>query len=68
MMGQETSRFLVGTRFKMSELGAVRCPELADRGGIVVDVSPRTTGVTVLFDGTKRPTVLHMDFISPVSE
>jgi hypothetical protein len=26
----------------------------------------RTTGVTVLFDGTKRLTCLHRDFISPI--
>ena len=66
MMVQETDRIVVGTRFKMSALGADRCPELADQAGIVVDVSPRTTGVTVLFDGAKRPTVLHRDFISLV--
>jgi hypothetical protein len=29
-------------------------------------VSPRTTGITVLFDGARRPTCLHRDFISPV--
>jgi hypothetical protein len=65
MMVQETDRIVVGTRFKMSELGANRCPELAGQTGVVVDVSPRTTGVTVLFDGTKRLTCLHRDFISP---
>jgi hypothetical protein len=66
MMVQETDRIVVGTRFKMSELGANRCPELAGQTGVVVDVSPRTTGVTVLFDGTKRLTCLHRDFISPI--
>ncbi len=55
---------VVGRRFKMSALGADRCPELAERTGIVVHVSHSTTGVTVLFDGAKRPTVLHKDFIS----
>jgi hypothetical protein len=29
-------------------------------------VSSRTTGITVLFDGARRPTYLHRDFISPV--
>ncbi|QHO74196.1 hypothetical protein ACH79_17730 [Bradyrhizobium sp. CCBAU 051011] len=66
MMVQETGKIIVGTRFKMSALGADRCPELAGRTGIVVHVSPRTTGITVLFDGAKRPTVLHRDFISLV--
>jgi hypothetical protein len=31
-------------------------------------VSPRTTGITVLFDGARRPTCLHRDFISPISD
>ena len=66
MMVQETDKIAVGTRFEMSALGAARCPELAGQTGIVVDVSLRTTGVTVLFDGAKRPTCLHKDFISPV--
>ena len=66
-MGQETDEIVVGTRFKMSELGAERCPELAGQTGVVVDVSPRTTGVTVQFDGARRPTCLHRDFISPVT-
>jgi hypothetical protein len=66
-MGQETDGIVVGTRFKMSELGAERCPELAGQTGIVVDVSPRTTGVTVQFDGAKRPTCLHRDFISLIA-
>jgi hypothetical protein len=28
-------------------------------------VPPRITGITVLFDGAQRPTVLHRDYISP---
>lgn len=67
MMVQEIDRIAVGTRFKMSELGANRCRELAGQTGVVVDVSPRTTGVTVLFDGAKRSTCLHRDFISPIA-
>ena len=42
-------------------------PGLAGQTGVVVDVSPRTTGVTVLFDGAKRSTCLHRDFISPIA-
>ena len=67
MIYQKIDRIAVGNRFRMSELGAARCPELADRSGIVIDVSPRTTGITVLFDGALRPTCLHRDFISPTS-
>ena len=66
MIDQKADRIVVGTRFKMSKLGAVRCPDLADRAGIVIGVSARTTGITVLFDGAQRPTCLHKDFISPV--
>jgi len=35
-MDWETNRIAVGTRFKISKLGAVRCPNLADKIGIVV--------------------------------
>jgi hypothetical protein len=61
----ETDRIAVGIRFKMSKLGAARCPDLAAKMGIVVGVSRRTTGITVLFDGDRRPTYLHRDYISP---
>jgi hypothetical protein len=67
-MDLETNRIAVGIRFKMSDLGAVRCPDLADKVGIVVGVSHRTTGITVLFDGGKRPTYLHRDYITQASE
>ena len=63
---RETNRIAVGTRFKISELGAVRCPNLADKIAIVVGLSRHTTGITVLFDGDRRPTVLHRDYISPI--
>ena len=64
-MVQETDRIAVGTRFKMSNLGAARFPELAGKVGIVVELSHRTTGITVLFDSDRRPTVLHRDYITP---
>ena len=66
-MDQETTRLVAGTRFKMSELGAARCPELAGQTGIVVEISHYNTGVTVSFDGASRPTALHKDFITPIS-
>lgn len=68
MIYQNVDRIVVGTRFKMNKFGAARCPELANRSGVVIDVSPRTTGITVLFDGARRPTCLHRDFISPISD
>ena len=65
-MDLETDRITVGVRFKMSELGAVRCPSLAGKSGMVVDMSRRNTGITVLFDGDIRPTCLHRDYISSI--
>lgn len=64
-MDLKTDRIAVGIRFKLSKLGKIRCPELASKVGVVVDVSRRTTAVTVQFDGAQRPTVLHRDYISP---
>lgn len=64
-MDLKTDRIAVGIRFKISKLGKIRCPELAGKVGVVVHVSPRTTGITVLFDGARRSTVLHRDYISP---
>jgi hypothetical protein len=64
----ETDKIAVGIRFKMNNLGAVRCPNLADKNGIVVGVSRRTTGVAVLFDGDRRPTFLHRDYITQASD
>jgi hypothetical protein len=55
----------VGARFQLSDLGTIRCPELAGKIGVVVAISFRTTGITVLFDGAKRLSVLHRDYISP---
>ena len=67
MIYRKNDTVAVGTRFRMSELGAARCPGLAHRRGVVVEVGRRTTGITVLFDGARRPTCLHRDFISPIS-
>jgi hypothetical protein len=64
----QTSRIAIGTRFKMSALGAVRCPRLAEKVGTIVGMSRYNTGVTVLFDGNKTATCLHKDYISPVHE
>ena len=63
-MIREADKIALGTRFKISRLGAVRCPSLADKFGIVVGLSRHNTGVTVLFDGDRRPTCLHRGYIS----
>lgn len=60
-----TDGIAVGTRFTISGLGAARCPSLAGKKGTVLGVSRSTTGLTVLFEGDRRPTCLHRDYISP---
>jgi hypothetical protein len=57
-------KIAIGTRFKINELGAVRCPTLAGKVGTVVALGNHNTGITVLFDGARRPTCLHRDYIS----
>ena len=64
-MDSKVDSIAVGRRFKMSRLGVVRCPNLADKFGIILAIGHRNTGITVLFDGEGRPTVLHRDYISP---
>ncbi|TYO66810.1 hypothetical protein FXV83_09575 [Bradyrhizobium hipponense] len=68
MIAQKTDRFVVGTRFKMSELGIIQFPDLAHKTGTVVEVSIRTSGLTVLFDGATRPTVLDRIYIALLTE
>jgi hypothetical protein len=53
----------VGTRFKMSPLGATRSPGLADKQGTVIGGGRYATSVRVRFDGYKTPTSLHRDYI-----
>jgi hypothetical protein len=65
MLAQKT--FVVATRCKLSEFGALRCPDLADKTGAVVEVSLRSIGITVLFDGGTRPTCLRQDYLSRLS-
>lgn len=65
MVAQNNGRLAVGTRFKISKLGALRCPDLANKTGTIIEVSLRTSGVTVLFDGCARPTCLHQDYLTP---
>ncbi|GLR91089.1 hypothetical protein [Bradyrhizobium iriomotense] len=59
---------LAGTRFKMSGLGALQYPDLAHKAGTVVQVRLRSTGITVLFDDARTPTVLHQIYISSLSD
>ncbi|MDA9499463.1 hypothetical protein XI05_18745 [Bradyrhizobium sp. CCBAU 11357] len=67
-IAQTTGELVVGARFKMSELGIMQFPELANKTGTVVEISSRTPGITVLFDGATRPTVLDQSYIASLSE
>ncbi|MBR1237867.1 hypothetical protein [Bradyrhizobium sp. AUGA SZCCT0182] len=57
----------IGDRFKMSTLGAARCPRLAAKGGVIVGGGQYPCTIRVIFDGCKSPTALHRDYIEPVS-
>jgi hypothetical protein len=59
--------FTIGARFKMSELGATRCPRLASKVGTVVGIKSRYGSVSVCFDGNKSGTLLHRDYIEVIS-
>lgn len=68
MIAQTTGALVVGIRFKMTELGIIQFPKLAHKTGTVVEIGIRTTGITVLFDGATRPTVLERNYITPLSQ
>ncbi|MHB0791135.1 hypothetical protein [Bradyrhizobium sp. 5.13L] len=68
MMAQTIDRLVVGMRFIMSELGIIQFQKLAHKTGIVVEMGLHTTGITVLFDGATRPTVLVRNYITPMSQ
>ena len=63
-MDLKVVKIAIGTRFKINEFGAGRCPALAGKTGSVVALGIQNTGITVLFDGAPRPTCLHRDYIS----
>ncbi len=53
----------IGTRFRMSALGAARSPRLAKKEGTIVGVSRINSSLRVLFDGSKSPISLHRDYV-----
>lgn len=56
------------TRVRMSALGALRCPNLAGREGVVVGAGRYRSTVRVMFDGFKSPTSLHSTYVETVLE
>ena len=55
------------TRVRMSPLGAVRCPNLAGREGVVVGAGRYRSTIRVMFDGFRSATSLHSTYIEPVA-
>lgn len=65
-MSERENRVLaIGTRVKMSLLGAARCRRLVNKIGTIVFCSTRYSSVGVLFDGNKSLTSLHRDYVEP---
>jgi hypothetical protein len=56
----------VGSRVKLSALGAARCPRIAEKQGVVVGVGRYSNSLRVLLDGSKLPVSLHRDYLDEV--
>ena len=65
-MSSNKIEITIGARVKLSPLGAVRCPGLADREGVVVGGGRYPSTARVIFDGFRAPTSLHRDYVEPV--
>jgi len=61
------TEFRIGERIKMSPLGAARCPGLARKTGKVFGFTRYKSSVTVIFDGNKSSTSIHIDYIEPIN-
>jgi hypothetical protein len=59
-------RIAIGTRFRLSALGAARNFHLANKEGTIVGGSRFNSSLRVLFDGRKSPMSLHRDYIEPI--
>lgn len=64
---EERPGLLPQTRVRMSALGAVRCPNLAGREGVVVGAGRYRSTVRIMFDGFRSATSLHHTYIEPVA-
>jgi len=58
--------FVAGQPFRLSKLGAERCPRLRNKVGVVVTVREGSVSVIVLFDGNRNTTTIHRDYIEPI--
>ena len=55
--------FEVGKRVKLSALGSQRCPRIARKVGTVTGLIPNSQTIAVRFDGNKRSTSIHRDYV-----
>jgi hypothetical protein len=53
----------MGSRVKLSALGAARCSRIAEKQGVVVGVGRYSNSLRVLLDGSKLPVSLHRDYL-----
>ena len=60
------AKFVTGHRFRLSKLGAERCPGLRKKVGVIVKVRENSASIIVRFDGNKEKTTLHRDYIEPM--
>ena len=54
-------------RVKLSALGAMRCPNLAGRTGVIIGTGLYRSTFRIMFDGFKAPTSLHSTYIEPMT-
>jgi hypothetical protein len=54
---------LIGDRVRVSALGALRCPRLANKTGTIVGGSIYTCSVSVQIDGNKTSSTFHRDYL-----
>jgi hypothetical protein len=56
----------IGDRIRLSRLGLERCPRLASGIGTVTGLKLNSSTIIVRFDGNKRPTSIHRDYIERI--
>jgi hypothetical protein len=58
----------VGSRFRLSALGAKRCHRFKSQTGVIVGLSPTGSSLRVTFEGRRQPVTLHESYVEPDSE
>ena len=55
-------------RVRLSALGAIRCPNLAGREGVIIGTGHYRSTFRVMFDGFKSATSLHSTYLETIDE